>query len=825
MRLTCLLIGQDTLLIQCGKLLLEQNHQIKWVVTPVPSIQSWCDEHHIPWVTSLSQLPVGKEQSVDYLFSIVNSKILTKADLKIARCASINYHDSLLPKYAGVNATTWSILNAEQYHGITWHLINEGIDKGDIVYQGSFPLTENETALTLNLRCFEEAVKGFSEILQKIKTSTLNPLIQHKENRSYYAINHVLPEMGFINWNTAVAQSLIRLSRALNFGNYPNNVGALKLYLKETFLIVLDIALSSRECTSKHGGLVLALDNEGLVLSTTTQPIVIKKLITSDGTVVTANDLTEIYGVAVNSHLPQITEQLLEKNTQTYKKALTHEKYWLEQIAHIKEHNFFTDRMFDEDHARNKLSSISFNNDLAITACNSETYLLASVMIYLYRINNYEPFTVFWHHQHEFNAAHLFSELLPLSSHDFHSELNVGQILELVDHKLKSLHQHKTYLNDIFVRQRSLESIAQESKKYVITIGEEAAENSLIHFSIKENAHEINIYHSLSHHYQGGTLAPVIANMSAHINNILHVLCSKPDTLIHQFSFLEKEEQAKLFTWSVGEYRPLPSNTITDLFEQHVKFSPENVVLFENNTPLSYHQLWMQVESITESLQSLHLDHESLIAITLAPGAEMLAMILGILKSGFVCVPIAPNASLDESSTIYKIDELLAKAHGGQRLERNTFNLSVGKQDCLGFYRQQSNLEVLNQKQIINYSYWLANTIHYSDQSILGIHSSTPFDLIITSVLSSLIVGGSLDFNDSASPVEYLRHLRQQKISHLRISAQQWELFLDYPDEVSQLRDLNYIVLTDSVSHTDQILKWRTLNPECRFIGITNTTC
>ena len=142
MAFTCLLIGQDNLLIQCGKFLLERNHQIKWVVSSVQSIQIWCNENNISYVNSLEELPETREASVDYLFSIVNGIILTKEDLKIPRYAAINYHDSLLPKYAGVNATTWSLLEGETNHGITWHIIDERIYMGGILYQNKFAMAE-----------------------------------------------------------------------------------------------------------------------------------------------------------------------------------------------------------------------------------------------------------------------------------------------------------------------------------------------------------------------------------------------------------------------------------------------------------------------------------------------------------------------------------------------------------------------------------------------------------------------------------------------------------------------------------------------------------
>lgn len=783
MRLTCLLIGQDNLLIQCGKFLLERNHQIKWVVTPVRSIQTWCAEQQIPWVTSIDELPAEREQSVDYLFSIVNGKILTSDDLKIARYASINYHDSLLPKYAGVNATTWSILNGETSHGITWHVINEGIDEGDIVYQGQFPISSNETALTLNLRCFEEAVKGFAELIHKIETSSLVGHKQQKEGRSYYGINQVLPDMGFINWKTADANSILRFYRALSFGNYSNNVGLLKIYLNDSYLIVLEAEIFEQSCSIQQGGVILSMGDEGLLVTTICQPILLKKLMTFDGKIVTAGQLSQFYGLSINQQLPFIEEDFLQSNTVLYKKALSHERYWLSQLTHIAEHSFFSDRMLDQNNPHKILPVVDFKKFSPSPTQNSTVYLVATVLVYLYRINNYENFTLFWLNSKSLKnasqSAHLFSYFLPFSANEFQSDFKLYQLLELINTKLELLNKHDIYLNDLVMRQPSLMGIADSAKEPLITIGlnndnDELSKKSLIHFEIHPDTGLLIISHRINSNYQGGTSTPVIENMPTHISNILHVMLTEPNTLIHQFSFLSEEEQTKLFNWSVGEYLPLPSNTITDLFEQRVRFSPERAVVYENNTQLTYQQLWITAEAVTAFIKSLNLMPQSLIGISLAPSIRMLALILGIFKAGCIAVPIEPNTSglMDEQKLsilfslkpysesltktvkeIYNVEELFARDSAIQNLVDSQPNLSIPRQNCLllstGLQGQSS--ELLNQKQLINYSYWLANNCQFDEQSVLYIDSRISFDQIITSVLSSLLVGGTLNFGSNHS--------------------------------------------------------------------------
>ena len=50
---------------------------------------------------------------------------------------AVNLHDALLPEYRGLNATRWSCYKGESEAGITYHVMNEGIDAGPILLQRS----------------------------------------------------------------------------------------------------------------------------------------------------------------------------------------------------------------------------------------------------------------------------------------------------------------------------------------------------------------------------------------------------------------------------------------------------------------------------------------------------------------------------------------------------------------------------------------------------------------------------------------------------------------------------------------------------------------
>jgi methionyl-tRNA formyltransferase len=62
----------------------------------------------------------------------------------------VNYHNSLLPKYRGLFATSWSIYMGEKVTGFTYHIVNEKIDDGNIILQDSIEI-ENKTQFELEI--------------------------------------------------------------------------------------------------------------------------------------------------------------------------------------------------------------------------------------------------------------------------------------------------------------------------------------------------------------------------------------------------------------------------------------------------------------------------------------------------------------------------------------------------------------------------------------------------------------------------------------------------------------------------------------------------
>jgi methionyl-tRNA formyltransferase len=83
----------------------------------------------------------------------------------------INYHDSLLPQHRGLGATSFSMYDGEKQTGFTFHRMNEAIDAGPILIQGSIRLDERLSLDEVHRRKIAVAVENIPRMLERVLTN------------------------------------------------------------------------------------------------------------------------------------------------------------------------------------------------------------------------------------------------------------------------------------------------------------------------------------------------------------------------------------------------------------------------------------------------------------------------------------------------------------------------------------------------------------------------------------------------------------------------------------------------------------------------------
>ena len=80
----------------------------------------------------------------------------------------VNYHSGLLPAYRGLQSTAWSLYRGEPVTGFSYHLMEESIDAGPILVQGSIPIRPGSTPNELDREKTRLAVDLMPSVLESL---------------------------------------------------------------------------------------------------------------------------------------------------------------------------------------------------------------------------------------------------------------------------------------------------------------------------------------------------------------------------------------------------------------------------------------------------------------------------------------------------------------------------------------------------------------------------------------------------------------------------------------------------------------------------------
>jgi len=234
---SCILIGDESLTQGCGAQLLEAGHSVRAVVTGDARVEAWAKGEGLPVLRAPESLHgLAGEERFDWILSIANLRILKPDVLRLASRGAVNFHDGPLPGYAGLNTPVWALLNGEVRHGITWHMIEAGIDTGAVLVSREFEITGTETAHSLNTRNYAAGMESFEEVMAALAEGRA-PRPQGDGARTCYGAADRPRAAGLLDLSQP-GEALERNVRALDFSGYWNPLCAAKLDLGGTISLV-----------------------------------------------------------------------------------------------------------------------------------------------------------------------------------------------------------------------------------------------------------------------------------------------------------------------------------------------------------------------------------------------------------------------------------------------------------------------------------------------------------------------------------------------------------------------------------------------------------
>jgi len=121
------------------------------------------------------------------LIILNGTKILTRSFLSRLRCPVVNTHVGITPKYRGVHGGYWALRCGDlENFGVTVHLVDPGIDTGDILYQARICPSPSDSINTYPYLQVAAALPLIRQVLDDARNGQLKPRRADGESKLYY---------------------------------------------------------------------------------------------------------------------------------------------------------------------------------------------------------------------------------------------------------------------------------------------------------------------------------------------------------------------------------------------------------------------------------------------------------------------------------------------------------------------------------------------------------------------------------------------------------------------------------------------------------------
>ena len=783
---TCVLIGESALLVQCARILAANSFHVLKIVSSDEQVNRFARENDTDTIASVVLLSEFLESHpVDYLFSIVNHRILPAALLGKAKKNAINYHDGPLPRYAGLNATFWALLNGETAHGITWHQMEAGIDTGGILQQEWVAIEPDETSFSLNIKCYEAALRGFAKLTENL-TAQVPPVCQNPEHRSYYGGDKRLPHGGVVSWQ-AGAELIGRLYRASSFGFYRNALGLPKIAVGHALVLVGGVAVSGTLSATPPGTLVAATDN-CLTVSTSTKDILIRQVTTLDGKPLAILQWLAAHGLQPGSVLAEMDATLLERIEALDVLTARKQDYWVRKLQKTQPTALpFGNRLpiAGADAGRPHRVSVALPTGMRDFAqahhpgSSMNDLLAVAFLVYLSRVTGLHDLHV------GFASAELHGKLAGLpgffaGSVPLHTTVNpdddFAATCRTMDGELQRTRQGLTYALDLAMRYPNLrpnEELRAERVFPVVVAEAETGGGTYpclgreVTVLLDGNAGTVDFIAD-----PAKLNLAAVRRMADQFAVLLASLLENPAQCTGKLRLLPPPERQKILVEWNHTQRPYPTGTcIHELFERQADRTPDAVAVVCGGQHFSYRELNGRANRLAHQLIGAGVGPQVLVGICVEKSLETVVGVLGIMKAGGAYVPLEPSAPKDRLALVLddlQLSVLLTQTNLKNKFEGQPFQIialdaqasdpadnsrnpaSGVTADNLAYIIYTSGSTgipkgvMVRHRPVVNLIDWVNRTFAMNAHDRVLFVNSLGFDLSVYDIFGLLAAGGSV---------------------------------------------------------------------------------
>jgi amino acid adenylation domain-containing protein len=878
-QLTCFMIGEGTLVIQCAKRILEQKHHIFGMISPDEAVAHWANQKGIPCIQPTDNLiDFLNQKPFDYLFSIINFSVLPKDILVLPRQYAINYHDAPLPKYAGINATSWAIINQEKTWGVTWHIMSERIDGGEILKQTPIEMAQDETAFTLNLKCYEAAIHSFKQLIDELSCDQIVATPQKVEERSYLSRFKKSSKGCLLSWNRK-AHEIEALVRALDFASSPNPLGLAKCRLGSDFVIMTKIEVLDALSTSPPGT-ITAIDDNGIKVATASDDVTLRQVKTIEGQTLSIPDFVTEFGLHEGYQFKEINQNLAKRIENFDALLAKHEAFWVERLATLQPITipYITQsasplkrqRAFRTIEIPMPTEVTNFLNKYHTTWHKSD-FILVAFVAYISRIGDKPSFDI------GFKDVEWQTELAGLEGLlasykpcriTVEPENSFEKIFYAVQEQIALVKRHNTYIRDIFIR-------------YPVLCSKPELRNALLYSVIIERVEKLDNHHKIGLGYDLSLVIQEndqkcywfydtavlnddnITRMLGQLTAFMQGIVTNSARRITEFPLLSEQERHQILVeWNNTQVNYPKDVCLHQLFEAQVERTPDAIALVFENKQLSYRELNQRANQLAHHLMNLGVKPETLIGICIERSLEMVIGLLGILKAGGAYLPLEPtypSVRLAFMLEDAQVSVLLTQEKLIKKLLDHIEHIICLDTDwkIISLLSWENPVSGVSPKNLVYVIYTSGSTgkpkgvlvnhynvvrlfkatkfwFHFSEQDVWTLFHSLAFDFSVWEIWGAFFYGGCLvivPYWVSRSPQQFYELLYTEQVTILNQTpaAFQQLIRIEEPSKIFQALNLRFIIFGGETLDFNTLKHWFEQHGDeypqlINMYGITETT-
>lgn len=154
-----------------------------------------------------------KNYQPDIMVVVAFGQILSEEILNIPKYGCINVHGSILPQYRGAAPIQWSIINGEEFGGVTTMYMAKGLDSGDMILKAKEKIKPDDTYGSLYDRLSVIGADLLIKTLDLIENGEVKRIPQNDDEATFAPM--IKPELEHINWN-GKNTDIVNLIKGLN---------------------------------------------------------------------------------------------------------------------------------------------------------------------------------------------------------------------------------------------------------------------------------------------------------------------------------------------------------------------------------------------------------------------------------------------------------------------------------------------------------------------------------------------------------------------------------------------------------------------------------